>query len=122
MRSRAAAITGAMALAGGLTMVGWIASIVSRRGGDHTGLLVGMFALGAAGGVVLTIFGWAIRAALGPEPPRLALRAGEELLLTRHANHSGGLGASGYLTFTTQRLLFHARKMSFRREPFAIEL
>ena len=104
MRVRAVAITGAVALTGGLAMVSWTASTVARRGGDHTGLLVGMFALGVAGGVVLTTFGWAIRAALGPEPPRLALRAGEEILLTRHANHSGGLGASGYLTFTTQRL------------------
>jgi hypothetical protein len=94
----------------------------SRMAHPGIGLLAGVFALGASGGVVLTLLGWALRAALGPEPPRLPLRAGEELLLTRHANHAGGLGASGYLTFTTQRLLFNARKMSFRREPFAIEL
>jgi hypothetical protein len=122
MRGRALAITGAVALAGGLAMSAWTASLVAARGGHHTGLLIGMFVIGAAGGVALTLFGWAIRAALGPEPPRLTLRAGEEILLTRPANHARGLGATGYLTFTTQRLLFHARKMSFRREPFAIDL
>jgi hypothetical protein len=72
--------------------------------------------------VLLAFFGWAIRAALGPEPERPPLRAGEEILLTRPANHSRGLGGSGYLTLTTQRLLFHARKLSFRREPLSMDL
>ena len=122
MRLRAIAITGAVPLVCGVAMTAGIASLVARRGGDHTGLLIGMFVVGAAGGGVLTIFGWAIKLALGPEPPRLALRAGEEILLTRFANQFGGFWWSGTLTFTTQRLLFHARKMSFRREPGAIEL
>jgi len=68
------------------------------------------------------LFGWAIRALLGPEPERLPLREGEEILLTRLANHSKRLGPSGTLSVTTQRLLFHAKKLSFRREPVAIEL
>ena len=103
-------------------MAAWIAKLVAHRGGDHTALLIGMFVVGAGGGVVLAIFGWAVVLALGPEPPRTPLRAGEEILLTRHANQFGGFFWSGYLTFTTQRLLFNARKMSFRREPYAIEL
>jgi hypothetical protein len=122
MRLRGVAITAALALAGGIAMAAWTAELVARRGGGHTGLLVGMFFVGAGGGVVLAIFGWGAMAALGPEPPRISLRAGEEILLTRHANQFGGFFWSGYLTFTTQRLLFHARKMSFSHEPGAIEL
>jgi hypothetical protein len=122
MRLRTAFITAAMALAGGVAMTIWIGSLVARRGGGHVGLLIGMFVVGAGGGIVLTMFGWAVKLALGPEPARLPLRAGEEILLTRHANQFGGFGWSGYLTFTTQRLLFHARKMSFRHEPGTIEL
>jgi hypothetical protein len=122
MRLRGVAITAALALTGGVAMAAWIAKLVAHRGGDHTGLLIGMFVMGAGGGVLLAIFGWAVMLALGPEPPRLPLRAGEEILFTRHANQFGGFFWSGYLTFTTQRLLFHARKMSFRREPYAIEL
>ncbi len=103
-------------------MATWIAELVARRGGSHPGLIVGMFVVGAGGGVLLAIFGWAVKLALGPEPQRLPLRAGEEILFTRHANQFDGFFWSGYLTFTTQRLLFHARKMSFRREAAAIEL
>jgi hypothetical protein len=71
---------------------------------------------------LLALFGWAIRALVGPEPERVPLRDGEEILLTRLANHSKRLGGSGSLSVTTQRLLFHAKKLSFRREPAAIEL
>ena len=103
-------------------MTTWIADLVARRGGSHTGLLVGMFVVGAGGGGLLAIIGWAVMLALGPEPPRIPRRAGEEIWLPRHANQFGGFFWSGYLTLTTQRLLFHARKMSFRREPRVIEL
>jgi hypothetical protein len=83
-------------------------------------IIVGVAAL--VGVALLALFGWAIRAMLGPEPPYVPLREDEEILLTRLANHSKRLGGSGTLSVTTQRLLFHAKKLSFRREPVAIEL
>jgi hypothetical protein len=86
------------------------------------GVIVIFVVLALVGVSLLALFGWAIRALLGPEPERVRLREGEEILLTRWANHAKRLGGSGSLSVTTQRLLFHARKLSFRREPVSIEL
>jgi hypothetical protein len=110
-----------LALAGGSAMAAWFAALVARRPGDHAGLLVLGFVVGAGGALVVGLFGWAVLMALGPEPERLPLRAGEETLLTRPAN-SRGLRGHGELVFTTKRLLFHAHKLSFRREPLEIDL
>jgi hypothetical protein len=119
---RALVIAFLLALGGGSAMAAWFAALVARRGGDHLGLTALMFALGAGGGLLVGLFGWALRMALGPEPERLPLREGEETLLSRPANHSRGLGGHGSLTITTQRLLFHAGKLSFRRDPLQIDL
>ena len=86
------------------------------------GVIILLVVIALVGVALLALFGWAIRAMLGPEPPRVPLREDEEILLTRLANHSKRLGGSGTLSVTTQRLLFHAKKLSFRREPVAIEL
>ena len=83
----------------------------------------GGFGLGAIAGGLALLFWWAGRTALGPQPEKLPLLAGELVLLERAANHMRRFeGRAGVLTATTRRLLFHPRSMSFDRTPLAIDL
>ena len=59
----------------------------------------------------------------GPPPPRVPLAPGEAVLLELPADHYKGWEArSGTLIFTTDRLLFHARRFNLQRDPVSIEL
>ena len=104
----------------------WFVALVARRGGVVSGLVAAGaagFGLGAMAGGLALLFWWAGRTALGPQPERLLLLAGELVLLERVANHMQRFGGrSGVLTATTRRLLFHPRSLNFDRAPLAIDL
>jgi hypothetical protein len=123
MSRRAPVAAGIAALLAGCAAAVWFVTAAARHGGNLTVAAGAGFATGAIAGALGTLFVWAARAARGPEPKRLALGAGELVVLERAANHLHGLGGGhGVLMLSTRRLLFHARKMSFDREPRALDL
>ena len=111
------------ALLVGCAVAAWLVRSAARHGGDLSVAARAGFAAGAIAVARGAFFVWAARLALGPEPKRLPLDPGELVLFERPANHQHGLGGGhGLLALTTRRLLFHARKMSFDREPRAFDL
>jgi len=85
------------------------------------GVIGALCALGAivlVGSPLFVVWRWT-----GPLPPRVPLAEGEAVLLELPANHYKGWEArSGTLILTTDRLLFHARRLNLQRDPVSIEL
>jgi hypothetical protein len=95
---------------------GWPAGQLVLFGG--IGLLCGCGLIVLVGGPVFLI--WRLT---GAPPPRIPLAPGETVLLELPANHWKGLEARrGKLSVTNRRLLFHAHRVNFQRDPLSIEL
>jgi hypothetical protein len=95
---------------------GWPAGRLAAFAG--IGVVCGLGLIGFVGGPLFVV--WRLA---GAPPPRLALAPGETTLVELPANHWKGLEArSGMLSLTTRRLLFHAKRVNFQRDPYSVDL